>query len=471
MAASKKPQDGGQAAEGAKNAYEYAFEPVPESKRKTGISLFMVLAGYPIAVSNFVTGAAVGYRMPFAEATAAFLCADAFLIAVAIMMGLAAFATGYSTAFLSRMVFGKRGSAIFSALIVLSSVTWIGINGNTFGSMVTANFPAIAVPSVIIGVVIILVWSISAAHGYKGMEIVSWMGVPTAVAMGVICFVMVGMQSGGYGSLLSFAPPAGMEMGFTDATASIVGSWLFGCLIAADVCRFAKSKRHVVVCCAGAFLLGLFGFQMVGCVVAQIAQNPNFSEATALMGLGYLVLACTLVCLCTTQDNNIYGAGLAMQNILSETKLGGKVTHTQMAVFITALSSVLALCNILDYLLPVITFLSVLLSPVPALIVSERVFVKHPKMGIMSNPVALACWIAGGIVGQVCLSANFFVPPVVSFLFTMVLYTAASKVLDGKLLAGRGLVVGGASVREGAVAADAAAGAVATEGDAAGRTD
>lgn len=437
MAASKKPQDGGQAAEGAKNAYEYAFEPVPESKRKTGISLFMVLAGYPIAVSNFVTGAAVGYRMPFAEATAAFLCADAFLIAVAIMMGLAAFATGYSTAFLSRMVFGKRGSAIFSALIVLSSVTWIGINGNTFGSMVAANFPAIAVPSVIIGVVIILVWSISAAHGYKGMEIVSWMGVPTAVAMGVICFVMVGMQSGGYGSLLSFAPPAGMEMGFTDATASIVGSWLFGCLIAADVCRFAKSKRHVVVCCAGAFLLGLFGFQMVGCVVAQIAQNPNFSEATALMGLGYLVLACTLVCLCTTQDNNIYGAGLAMQNILAETPLAGKVRHCWIALSITVAAAIFAACGALSFLLPVIQFLSVLLAPVPALIIAEYCFVKNSKAGIGFNPVALVCWLAGGAVGQLCLMANFFVSPVVAFAFTLVLYTVLSKAFDKRVLAGR----------------------------------
>lgn len=455
-AQAKRSPEKDQAAGGAKNAYEYAFEPVPESKRKTGISLFMVLAGYPIAVSNFVTGAAVGYRMDFVQAVGAFLCADAFLIAVAIMMGLAAFATGYSTAFLSRMVFGKRGSAIFSALIVLSSVTWIGINGNTFGSMVTANFPAIAIPSVVIGVAIILVWSISAAHGYKGMEIVSWLGVPTAVVMGIVCFVMVGVQSGGYGQLLTFAPPEGMEMGFTDATASIVGSWLFGCLIAADVCRFAKSKKHVVICCAGAFLLGLFGFQLVGCIVAQIANNPNFSEATALMGLGYLVLACTMVCLCTTQDNNIYGAGLAMQNILSETPLGGKVTHTQMAVFITALSSVLALLNILDYLLPVITFLSVLLSPVPALIVSERVFVKHPKTGIMSNPVALVCWVAGGAVGQICLMANFFIPPVVSFLFTLVLYTVASKALDGKVLARRGLSMGDTSGSK-AVAAESPA--------------
>ena len=318
----------------------------------------MVLAGYPIAVSNFVTGRRGRATVcPSIKATRRLpLTADAFLIAVAIMNG----ACGLRHRLLHgvSVPHGVRASAARPSsrrCIVLSSVTWIGINGNTFGSMVTANFPAIAVPSVVIGVIIILVWSISAAHGYKGMEIVSWMGVPTAVAMGIICFVMVGVQSGGYGSLLSFAPPAGMEMGFTDATASIVGSWLFGCLIAADVCRFAKSKRHVVVCCAGAFLLGLFGFQMVGCVVAQIAQNPNFSEATALMGLGYLVLACTLVCLCTTQDNNIYGAGLAMQNILSETKLGGKVTHTQMAVFITVLSSVLALCNILDYLLPVIT--------------------------------------------------------------------------------------------------------------------
>lgn len=122
--------------------FEFAFDPVPADRRQGWFSLFLVLAGYAIAVSNFVTGAAIGYRMTFFDAMVALVVGDAFLIFVAVSTGIISFESGWSTSFLSRMVFGKKGSTIFSLLLVASSINWIGINGNTFARIVTANFPA-----------------------------------------------------------------------------------------------------------------------------------------------------------------------------------------------------------------------------------------------------------------------------------------------------------------------------------------
>ena len=417
--------------------YEYAFEAVPDSERTSGLSLFMVLAGYPIAVSNFVTGAAIGFRMTFIDAVIAMLTADAFLIFIAVSTGLIAFKTGLSTSFLSRIAFGRRGSTIFSLLLVLSSAVWVGINGDTFASMVAVNFPWWPLPTAATSAAIILLWSISAMRGYRGLEIVSWIGVPIATAMAVICFVMVGMSNNGYGAVLAYAPDPANTMSFTEASASIVGSWVFGCLITPDAARFARSRKGVVGAGTSAFFLGLFCLQFVGCVVAQIAVDPDFSAATAALGLGGVVLVCTFVCLCTTQDNNIYGAGLAMQNILAETPLAGKVRHCWIALSITVAAAIFAACGALSFLLPVIQFLSVLLAPVPALIIAEYCFVKNSKAGIGFNPVALVCWLAGGAVGQLCLMANFFVSTVVAFAFTLVLYTVLSKAFDKRVLAGR----------------------------------
>ena len=209
---------------------------------------------------------------------------------------------------------------------------------------------------------------------------------------------------------------------------------MFGCLISPDVCRFARSKKGVVGAGLGAFTIGLFCLQFVGVIVAQIAHSGDFSAATAALGLGYLVLACTLVCLCTTQDNNIYGAGLAMQNILAETRWGGKVTHKRVALVVTALSALFAACGALSFLLPIVSFLSVLMAPIPALIVSERYFVGRSKANIAFNPIALASWFLGGVVGQLCLQFDIFVSPVVAFAFTAVAYALLSKVLDEKVL-------------------------------------
>lgn len=414
--------------------YEFAFEPVPKDKRKSGLSLFLVLAGYPIAVSNFVTGSAIGFQMTFLDALLALVIGDAFLIFVAVSTGLVSYSTGLSTSFLSRIVFGKRGSTIFSALLVLSSITWIGINGNTFGRMVLANFPNFPIPEAVLGVLIILVWSISAMKGYKGLEIVSWIGVPTAIMLSVVIFVLVGTRYGGFGMVLSYAPDPDSMMPLTTAIASIVGSWVFGCLITPDVCRFASSKKGVVGAGIAAFTIGLFCLQLVGVIVAQIAKSGDFSEATAAIGLGYLVLVCTLVCLCTTQDNNIYGAGLAAQNILDATSLRGKVTHSQIALIVTVLSAVFAACGALKWLLPIVQFLSVLLVPIPAMIVAERCFVKRSKSRVSVNPSAIAAWLIGGVVGEVCLQTGFLVSTIVAYVATFLIYILLAKLLDERVL-------------------------------------
>ncbi|MEL7623041.1 MAG: cytosine permease [Clostridiales bacterium] len=413
-------------------AYEYAFEAVPEDKKKGGLSLFMVLAGYPIALSNFVTGAAIGIKMSFAQAMTAILAADAFLIFVAVCTGLISYETGLSTSFLSRTAFGKKGSSIFSILLALSAVNWIGINGNTFAGMIQTNFAWWPIPVSITGVIVIFIWAQSAIRGYKGLEFISFLGVPAAIVLSVACFIGVGLKTGGYTSIFSYVP--GETMTFTAASASVVGSWVFGCIITPDVCRYAKSKKTVLVSGTLAFFIGLFCLQFIGVLVAMATKNGNFSAATAALGLGYLVFACSVFCLWTTQDNNIYGASLALQNVFNETKLKGKITHAQIAISISACAAIFAFVGALKYLLPIISFLSVLLAPVPALIVAERYFVKNSKINIDINPIAIASWILGGICGKVCLELNFFVSPVVAFVFTLIVYTVLSKAFDGKVL-------------------------------------
>jgi cytosine permease len=422
----------GKVTQKADAAYEYAFESVPMEKRKGGVSLFLVLAGYPIALSNFVTGAAIGIKMTFPQAMVAILAADAFLIFIAVITGLISYETGLSTAFLSRTAFGRKGSSIFSALLALSAINWIGINGNTFAGMIKVNFPGWPIPVSITGVIAIFLWAQSAIRGYKGLEFISFIGVPAAIILAVAGFIGVGVKSGGYSDIFTYIPSETMT--FTAASASVIGSWVFGCIITPDICRYAKTKRTVFTSGISAFFLGLFGLQFCGVMVAMATKNGNFSAATAALGLGYLVFACTVFCLWTTQDNNIYGASLAMQNIFNETSFKGKIKHAWIAISIAALAAIFAFFGALSYLLPIISFLSVLLAPVPALIVAERYFVKNSKIDININPVALVSWLLGGIIGKVCLELNFFVSPVIAFIGTVIVYTILSKIFDKAVL-------------------------------------
>lgn len=106
-------------------ASEYAYEAIPDGAKKSAWSMVIVLAGYLIAMSNFVTGAAVGYKMTFGDAVKALCVSDIYLVFICIAMGLIAFKFGITTTVMSRKVLGKKGSLVLSVICrCLLSAGW-----------------------------------------------------------------------------------------------------------------------------------------------------------------------------------------------------------------------------------------------------------------------------------------------------------------------------------------------------------
>lgn len=412
-------------------ALENAFNSVPESERKSLISLTVVLAGYPIALSNFVVGGAVGVGMTFKNALITLLVANAILIGVVLATGYKAYKTGLSTSFLSRRVFGKKGSTVFSILLALSSVTWISLNGDIFARLIDSTFSWWPIPVSITAILCIALWTQSAIRGYKGLEIVSYLGVPAALILSIVGVIAVGKESGGYGAVLSYVPATSLS--FTAGTASIIGSWIFGATITPDVCRFARRTRDLIIAGIVAFSIGCFGLQLAGALVGIATGNGDFTAAMNALGLGLLAFFASIFCLWTTQDNNIYGASLAIQNVLDDTPLKGKVQHKHIALAVACLAAIFAALGIFNYLLPIIQFLSVLIPPVPGLLIAEEFFIKNSKENLKTNPVAMVSWVLAGVISYIALKIDFFVPPIIGMISSIILYVILSKIFDAKI--------------------------------------
>lgn len=410
--------------------YENVFSSVPEEKRKSLISLTFVLAGYPIALSNFVIGGAVGVGLSFRDAVIALIIGNAVLIGIVVLTGLMAYETGLSTSFLSRRAFGQVGSHIFSVLLALSAVTWVALNGDIFSRMIISTFSFWKLPVQITAVIVILIWMQSAIRGYKGLQFISFIGVPAALIMAAYGVFAVGQSTNGFAGLSSYVPANPIT--FSAATASIVGGWVFGAAITPDVCRFAKSRKHVYIASLAAFIVGCFGLQFAGALVAITTGSGDFVVAMAALGLTVVAFLAAVFCLWTTQDNNIYGASLAMQNVFKDTKFNGKITHKHIAMGVAILAALLAALGIYSKILPVIKFLSILIPPVPGLIIAEEFFVKKPKNQEYLNWNAIIAWIGGGILSYIALKSNFFVPPIIGVVSSALLYIILSKVTDRK---------------------------------------
>lgn len=413
------------------NGLENAFNSVPDSERKSLLSLTFVLAGYPIALSNFVIGGAVGVGMTFSKAVLTLLAGNAVLIGIVLATGYMAFKTGLSTSFLSRRAFGKKGSTIFSLLLAISSVTWISLNGDIFARLIKTTFTWWPLSIPITAIICIALWTQSAIRGYKGLEVISFLGVPAALIMSIVGVIAVGKASGGFNEIFNYIPAN--PISFTAATSSVIGGWVFGATITPDVCRFAKSTKDLFIAGIAAFALGCLGLQFAGALVAISTGNGDFTVAMAALGLSLVAFVAAIFCLWTTQDNNIYGASLAIQNVLDETSLKGKVQHKHIALGIAGLAAVFAALGIFNYILPIIKFLSLLIPPVPGLIIGEEFFIKRPKEGMKVNSVALVSWFLAGAASYLSLKADMFVPPLVGIVTSCVTYVVLSKIVSNKV--------------------------------------
>ncbi|MDO4554898.1 MAG: cytosine permease [Lachnospiraceae bacterium] len=409
---------------------EYAFESVPDSAKKSLGSILVILTGYTISLSNFVSGATVGSKMPFKEAVAACALGNIMLIIVATLLGIIAFRTGLSTSVLARKALGARSSAILSFLLVISAVNWIAVNADTFSNLIKSTFGWWPIPVAITSILVVAIWAQSAIRGVKGLEIVSWLGVPCALVLTIVCAIAISVKTG-YSTVFNFIPASDVQISFASGSTSFVGAWIFGCIVSPDVCRYAKKRNHVAFGAPIAVAVGLFGLEVIGIMTAQATNQSSFVEATAALGLGVLVFICAIFCVWTTQDNNIYSAGLALQNVMKDTPLEGKVKHAVLAVIIATAAAIFAAAGATKYLLPVVQTLSILLPPIPGLIIAEFYFVKKSKENKAINWVAIITWIIGTAVGYVALQNNFLIPAIVSMIVTFVLYIVLSKCLDG----------------------------------------
>src|SRR5699024_3278566 len=225
------------------------------------------------------------------------------------------------------------------------------------------------------------------------LAIVSYLGVPAALILSAYGVYKVGITTNGFADVTKYVPSA--PISFTAATASVVGGWIFGVTITPDVCRFAKRKLHVIIAGLFAFVVGCFAFQFSGALIAISTGEGDFTVAMSALGIGLVAFFTAVFCLWTTQDNNIYGGSLALQNIIKDSSFHGKIKHKHIALFIAGLAALFAASGVYEYILPITQALSYLIVPVPGIVIAEEFFVKKTKSNVILNKTALFSWAIG----------------------------------------------------------------------------
>ena len=336
--------------------HDYSQSNVPQEQRRGFWAMFVVMLGFTFFSASMWTGTTLGNGLTVSKFFLAVLLGNLILGAYTSALAYMASSTGLSVHLLARRSFGKRGSALPSAILAITQIGWFGVG------VAMCAFPIVTylkekgvecniwIPVIISGIL----FTTSAYFGIKALTIVSLVAVP-AIAIG-----------GGFSALKVFCdnPDAWNTLkNFTPAIAFFIGNSL------------------------------MFIFGAVGGMFYNTNDISNVLVAQGLLVPGIIVLTFNIW---TTNDNALYTSGLGLANITGfPKKYLVLICGTLGTIFaVTLYNNFCGYLNILNTFIP----------PVGAVLMADFFVVR--RKNIKNNAVpgngkpAILAWAIGTIVAN-----------------------------------------------------------------------
>lgn len=319
--------------------YEYVFTPVPREKRKSTFRLLLILVGFGCSSSGLATGGQVGAALPFPQAVALCLLGNLLVFGMALFWGLQGCRTGDTGIFWVKNEIGPRAATLFSAWVLLIMILWIGMNGELLARFMVAALPEWPLPVPVTSLLAVGLSIFAARNGWKSLEDQSRLLVPLILVLGGA--VLFHAWATGQGA--DYQPVGDVSAG--TALGMVVGNFAISAVMMADICRFARRRRAVVLCLlanAAALMLS----NLVGILVVQSTGAHNLNYGLFLLGTAPWSLLWLIATSITTQNVNLYMGSLAIQSLLRKTVVGGDVSYRTAACFVGGLAAIAAVLSL-----------------------------------------------------------------------------------------------------------------------------
>lgn len=345
---------------------DHAVVPVPEGEQRTWLNVSLVYTGVLAVVAVIAIGTSMGINYGLRELI---IIAIVGSIILAFIGGLTAFiggTTGLSTYIILRYPFGYVGSWIWglAASGIPSGIGWFSVQTWLFGVTVAAIAP---VDSMFFDVGVAAIWGgflmmVTAIYGYKGLSFLSYLAVPMFILVAIAGFMIGFDATANIGELFAIDPPepgVAVSAGIT----AVVGSYIVGATITADVGRFAR-KRHYPAVGWVVHVLVLMPLLLIGAAIMTLTTGElDFAQAMLASGMGLGVFIMVIFGFWTTNDNNLYSGALAWSVFLPLEK---RLIVALQAVVGIAIASYVGFSAGVS-MAPLISFLEILGITVPAI--------------------------------------------------------------------------------------------------------
>jgi cytosine permease len=407
---------------------DYPLSAVPQSVRKSLVSMAPILIGFTLYSGTLFAGGLVGPAFKFwPDLLGLIVTGNLILGGYAAILGYIAAKTGLSTVLMARFSFGNVGSRWVDFILGFTQIGWYA-----WGSALMAQLlnQLAGVPEGWNWLLILFFtfgFCVTAYIGYTAMDWLSRIAVPAMVILMLWSLSIAASDVGGVSGLQAIQPSG--ELPWSAAITIIVGTFISGGTQATNWSRFAKNGKAAVIGTLLAFFLGNGLLIFSGAFCAQVYGNEDIVVVMAQQGILVWGLILFFLNMWTTQDNTIYAFSVAGANMFRTQKralfvLGG-------ATF----ALVLAWGGIYNMLVPYLILLGTFIPPIGGVIMADFWLRWQGNFPDLQDPqpafnwAGIIAYLGASIIAYVTGQAALGIIPINGIVSAFVIYAVLFKAL------------------------------------------
>jgi cytosine permease len=355
---------------------DWANERVSWADRHSTLSIVAARMGFTVSATDLLYGVALGLYFPFWTAVLIALGSSIVISVVSILCGLMGQREGITTALCMRLTFGREGVRLPALAIAVVSAGFAGYSTGITASVLPGDSNLINfVYCVVLGVLYTAICIIGFARG------LTWVGriaVPLMLGMVLVATVAAINHAGGWDGIVSGQPAQAGELTIAAMIGLGINKWMTGATVTPDVMRFGKTTSSVYSSTLAEFMVGNFGFNLLGIILGLGVGLGDLGQAFAAIGMAGLAVAAVFVQGFPHEVNNMYAASLA-----------GRTASGLPRLYINVISGLLVIAvayigvsqGILESFLGYLDWLGYVIPLIPGILIADYFLVRRRTYG------------------------------------------------------------------------------------------
>lgn len=388
---------------------DYEDRPVPEDKCFGWLEQGAIWLGSGFCLAAFSLGGSLALGLGFWNAVLAIVLGSAILTVVGCLIGAVGAKTHLATAMTSRFTFGVGGAKVFGLLIAISFFGWFGYQCSFFGQSAVAIInmaTGMTVNETVLTVIGGLAMMITAIVGYRGIKMLSNVGVPLLFILVAVGLVMTLIKHPI--SAIAASDAVGEKISLGAGITMVVGSFIAGASCIPDFSRYSRKTSDAAKGCVLGYFIGYIAIVLTGAIFTYAFQENDFTDALiSKLGFGYVAAIILIIATWTTNDNNLYSSVLGITNAIDGLF---HVKRWKLTAVVGLISTAFGALGIVNVFVPFLNILGVAIPPLAAVVICDY-YILHKKNYTFSKISKMPVWnvnncIAGVLGSLVGLTMN-----------------------------------------------------------------